>query len=558
MLPKRNTKLKKPISNLPFSIFATFASMPFQIEKISLLQTGLLSPLMCDYLFETEKVKSLYSFAAKEEYVPNFIEQKKAQKINRTELNKVLMQQFEKRKFSPSTQLNIESLKQENTFSITCAHQPTLLFHPAFFFHKIASTIALAKQFNERFSDYHFVPVFWLGSEDHDFEELGNAFLANKKIEWQTEQKGAVGRFLLNDNFKQILADFKLAYPALNIHSLCDDALKHTSNFGEFTAFVVQAFFSEYGLVVLNQDDALLKKLFAPVIEDEVLHSRAEKVLQPTIEFLESNYKTQATVRPINFFYIGNNYRERMVRVGENNIEVLHQSISFSEASIKKEIAEKPENFSPNVMFRPLFQETVLPNVAFVGGGAECSYWLQQKALFDYYQVAFPMVVHRTPVVVVPQSISRKAEKLQLSTAQIFNREDVLIKNYLSENFGEEISLAQATQNIEAVFTQIEQKIAAVDATLTASVKAEKQKTIAAVAQLEGKALKALKRKSETVVEQLKSIYQCYFVDGKLQERKVNFFDLPDEKNLLEAIIASSKPLENELLVLKNFNQASA
>jgi uncharacterized protein YllA (UPF0747 family) len=289
-----------------------------------------------------------------------------------------------------------------------------------------------------------------------------------------------------------------------------------------------------------------------------VLHSRAEKVLQPTIEFLESNYKTQATVRPINFFYLGNNFRERMVRVGENKIEVLHQSISFSEASIKKEIAEKPENFSPNVMFRPLFQETVLPNVAFVGGGAECSYWLQQKALFDFYQVAFPMIVHRSPVVVMPQSISRKAEKLQLSTAQIFNREDVFVKNYLSENFGEEISLAQATQNIEAVFTQIEQKIAAIDATLSSSVKAEKQKTLAAVAQLEGKALKALKRKSETVIEQLKSVHQCFYVDGVLQERKVNFFDLPEHNSLLEAVIAASEPLESELLVLKNFNQASA
>lgn len=557
MKQKTDAKLKKPISNFCFSIFATFASMPFQIEKISLDQTGLLSPLIKDYLFEPDKIKQLFSFEAREEFVPNFIEQKKAQNVNRTELTKVLLQQFEKRKFSPATLSNIEALHNENTFSITCAHQPTLLFHPAFFFHKIASIISLANQFNEQFSHFHFVPVFWLGSEDHDFEELGNAVLSSKKIEWQTSQKGAVGRFLIDENFKQILAHFKLAYPSLNIHGLCDEALKHTSNFGEFTAFVVQAFFSEYGLVVLNQDDALLKKLFAPVIEDEVLHSRAEKVLQPTIEFLESNYKTQATVRPINFFYLGKNFRERIVRIDESNFEVLNQHIAFNQNDIQKEMKQNPQNFSPNVLFRPLFQETVLPNVAFVGGGAECSYWLQQKALFDYYQVAFPMVIHRTPVVVVPQNISRKAEKLQLKTAQIFKREDVFIKNFLAENFSDEISLAHASKNIEFIFEEIEQKIAAVDTTLTASVKAEKQKTLAAVAQLEGKALKALKRKSETVVEQLKSIYQCYFVDGKLQERKVSFFDLPGEKNLLEAIIASSKPLEKEVLILKNVTHAS-
>lgn len=525
--------------------------MVFDTEKISLEQTGLLSPLLRDYLYNSEKVRHLFSFFPEKESVPAAIAQKQQQHIDRAALANILLAQATSRNASAATLANIAQIKDENTFTVTCAHQPTLLFHPAFYFHKIASTIALAKELKASFGAYNFVPVFWLGSEDHDLEELGSATVGGLAVSWQTAQTGAVGRFLIDDSFKQVIAEFKQAAPNLNIHLLMEEALQHTQHFGAFAAYVTQAFFKEEGLVVLNQDCPQLKMQFASVIEDEILHSRAEAVLQPTLQFLEGNYKAQASVRPINFFYLGKNYRERIVRQGEDSFAVLNRQETFTRESIKTAIAETPENFSPNVIFRPLYQETVLPNVAFVGGGAECSYWLQQKALFDYYKVAFPIVLHRTPVVVLPQNVVRKMSKLQLITESVFKQPDAFVKGYLEENFGNEISLKEATEAIAQTFAFIEEKLAAIDSTLAMSVKAEKQKALAAVAQLEGKGIKALKRKSETVVEQLTAIHQAFFVAGALQERKLNFFDLPEAEKLLATILANSNPFEKNLIVVK-------
>ncbi|MBX2908517.1 MAG: bacillithiol biosynthesis cysteine-adding enzyme BshC [Chitinophagales bacterium] len=526
--------------------------MAFTVEKISLEKINLLSPLMRDYLFSPNSVKQLFSAPFEENFIPQIIEKKQTQKLDRLHLSSALLQQAKRRKATAKALENIELLKQENTFTITCAHQPTLLLHPAYYFHKICSTIALAKQLSATFNTYNFVPVFWIGSEDHDVEELCNATLSGSNVSWQTLQTGAVGRFLLDDGFKQILSDFKIAKPDLEIHSLFSEALENTKNFGEFTAYVVQELFSNYGLVVLNQDDAKLKQHFAPIIEDEILNSRAEKVLQPTVNYLEQNYKVQAAIRPINFFYLGGNFRERIVKQSENEFAVLNTDMKFSTEEMKNEIAANPKKFSGNVFYRTLLQESILPNVAFVGGGAESSYWLEQKPLFEYFNIPFPMIVHRTPVVVLPQSISRKIEKLNLKIESVFTQQDEFVKNYLTENFGDEISLSQTVGEIESLYSSVEEKLAAIDSTLSSSVRAEKQKTLAGITQLETKAMRALKRRSETAVEQLKSVYETFFVNGALQERKVNFFELPDAKALIDEEIAQCHAFEKCVLVVSH------
>jgi bacillithiol biosynthesis cysteine-adding enzyme BshC len=525
--------------------------MPFATERVPLEKTGLLSPFIKDYLYQSDKLQLLYSFPAEEKFILPMIEMKKNQPLARPLLYEILMRQYQSRKPAEKTLHHIRQLTHDNTFTVTCAHQPTLLLHPAFFFHKIASTLALCNQFNELFPRFSFVPVFWLGSEDHDLEELGKARIFGKDFMWQTSQKGAVGRFMLDDDFKQIWQQVSHAAIEPDVSSVVHEAMSQTNNFGEFTAYVVQQIFAPYGLVVVNQDDAALKKMFVQVMQDEVLQSRAEKILQPTIQFLSQHYKVTANVRSINIFYLGEHFRERLVRHPDNQYEVIHQSLRFSVEELMTAIAQQPENFSPNVILRPLFQSLVLPDVAFVGGSAECSYWLEQKALFDFYQVVFPLVVHRVPVVVLPQPVWRKMKKLGVKTEQVFAHSDTFIKNYLKENFEEEISLARWAAEAENIFHSIEKKLSAIDSTLSPSVKAEKQKCLSAIAQLEKKALKAIKRKSDTALEQLNQIHQTFFPGGILQERYVNFFDLPEHKNLLETIIAFSRPFNKELLVIK-------
>src|SRR5690606_11959688 len=155
-------------------------------------------------------------------------------------------------------------------------------------------------------------------------------------------------------------------------------------SFGALTQFFVHEIFKEHGLVVLDQDDARLKRKFSQVIFDEVLHSRAAEVLPPLMEKMEqAGYKVQAKPRDINFFYLGDHFRERIVKNDSSQrFEVNNTALSFSQQELEHEIETHPERFSPNVIFRPLYQEMILPNLAFVGGAGELSYWLQLKPLF--------------------------------------------------------------------------------------------------------------------------------------------------------------------------------
>ncbi|MDW8272714.1 MAG: bacillithiol biosynthesis cysteine-adding enzyme BshC [Chitinophagales bacterium] len=528
----------------------TFVHMSFECERISLANTGLLPPLVHDYLYQPEKISHLFSHSPKLQNVPQQIELKKQQPVNRSDLVEILLQQYSRRAPAAKTLENIQLLKHKNTFTICCAHQPTLFLYPAFYFYKIASTLSLAALLEAYYPEYRFVPIFWLGSEDHDKEELCNATLGEQPYQWDTPQKGAVGRFYLDASFHDLLNKASDNIQCLRWREIFHEAVKSTDNFGEFTAFVLQAIFGEHGLVVINQDDKKLKEIFSDIITEEIIHGVAEKILSDTNHFLNNHYNTQASVRPINFFLLDNQGRERILKSSDGRYTVMNRDICFTKEEIEKYIKEHPENFSPNVIYRPLFQETVLPNVAFVGGSAECSYWLQQKALFNHFKKIFPILVHRTPVVILPHHISKKISRLGLNKTALFLSEEQKIKQFIAENFGREYDLHDIASSVEKAFDEAEERITKVDITLRDTIRAEKHKALQALTGIEKKAAKALRKKNDTLINQLKAVHHNIFIDGVLQERKINFLNFMDGETLLRFLIKESNPLANELLLV--------
>jgi bacillithiol biosynthesis cysteine-adding enzyme BshC len=241
-------------------------------------------------------------------------------------------------------------------------------------------------------------------------------------------------------------------------------------------------------------------------------------------EFLETNYKAQAKPRDINFFYLGANYRERIVFNSSNlKFEVNNTSISFSRDEMVSEIESHPERFSPNVIYRPLYQEMILPNLAFVGGAGELSYWLELKPLFDYYKVNYPMQIMRNSAVILNSSIQKKLDKLNLKVEDFFGDVEQLINRYVQKNMNGSSTLAEEKKKLEDLYDSILLKAEASDVTLKQSATGEKQKAIAALENLEAKMLKTEKRKQETSVTQIRSVHASFFPDGTLQERRENF-----------------------------------
>jgi bacillithiol biosynthesis cysteine-adding enzyme BshC len=519
------------------------------IEEIKLTETGLLPALVRDYILGKPELKSLYSYSPALSSFQQVIADKTKSIVDRQTLVGVLQAQYNHLNASQATSSNIQSLLSDNTFTVTAAHQPCLFMGPLYNIYKIAATVNLSIQLKKEYTAYHFVPVFWLGSEDHDVEELAHAVVNGKRIEWADAGSGACGRWNVA-SMQAAVEELKALVPGLEVVALLEEGLKRYQTFGQFSCWFVSELFKDYGLVVVDGDNPHLKKLFVNIIREEVFQQRATGVLQPTLDFLETNYKVQARPRDINFFYLKGNQRERILFDKEKQrFRINNTMASFSVSEMEKEIAEHPENFSPNVIYRPLYQEMVLPNLAFIGGAGELSYWLQLKPLFDYYRVNYPAVIMRNSAVILNASTQKKMQKLGLKVSDLFTDLEELVKEFVRKNSTADTSLEAEKQQLETLFDTIADKAALVDATLKQSAGTEKQKALNALATLEAKMLKAEKRNQEVAVNQIRAIYAHLFPQNSLQERVENFIPFYNSTYIAE-MVELMNPLDGRFKVL--------
>lgn len=517
-------------------------------ETINWTDAGTLPALVTDYIAQKESIAFLTKYPFELDAFAQVIADKQNDSTNRAVLVDVLRSQYSTIPTTNIVTANIELLLESNTFTVTAAHQPCLFLGPLYNVYKIASAIALANQLKQQYTQCNFVPVFWLGSEDHDVEELNHVFVNGKKITWEGAGTGASGRWG-TATMQAAIEELKATVNQPEVIAILEEAVKRYATFGRLSQYFVNELFKQHGLVVLDQDDARLKQLFAGYIKDEVLNSRATKVLKPTVDFLEANYKAQAKPRDINFFYLGEGYRERIVlNETSGRYEVNNKDILFSRDEIVAEIENHPERFSPNVIFRPLYQELILPNLAFVGGAGELSYWLELKPLFDYHKVNYPMLAMRSSVALLTPPVLKKLEKLGLTAVQFLGDVEQLINNYVKQGLTDDANLAVEKQKAEAFFEAIIAKAEKTDATLKQSATTEKQKLLTALDNLEGKMLKAEKRKQETTVNQIRSIQEVLFPGGIGQERHENFipFYHPD---FIDELIPYLNPLDKQFKV---------
>jgi bacillithiol biosynthesis cysteine-adding enzyme BshC len=520
------------------------------LKEIPIDQTGLLPPLISDYLHQKESLAPFYRFPFSLEAFADVIKEKEKDNTNRALLVQNLEDQYRALSRHTLVDQNIESLKSNKTFTVTAAHQPCLLMGPLYNIYKISCAINLAAQLKKAFPENHFVPVFWMGSEDHDTEELNHTYVNGKKIEW-TAGSGAIGK-VTTDGLKEVIEELKSLSLSAEIVAIMEDGLQKFKTFGKFTQHFVHELFKEYGLVVIDQDSAVLKKSFAEIMKEEITEKTALRVLKSNLDILDSAYKLQARPRDINFFYLGEGYRERILyNTLTQKYEVKSKHIFFTSEEIAAEIHAHPERLSPNVIYRPLYQEYILPNLAFIGGSGELSYWLELEALFDHYQVNYPMLVLRTSIATVNPGFQKKLEKLNLKVEDLFGDIEQLIVRYVKDNLQGDIQLTEEKKKLEEIFNDVAVKAEATDVTLKQSAASEKQKALTSLESMEAKMLKAEKRKQETAVNQIRAAHAALFPGGELQERHENFVPFYDA-GFIDEIVKLTNPFDKSFKIVVN------
>jgi bacillithiol biosynthesis cysteine-adding enzyme BshC len=521
-------------------------------DCISYQKSGFFSKLIVDYLDEKPEIQSLYNrFPRIENFGAQIDEKAKDFKIeNRLILAEALNNQNKKFPISTATQTNIELIKSEKTFTVTTGHQLNLFSGPAYFIYKIASTINLCKQLKKKYSDFNFVPIYWMATEDHDFEEINHFHLNDQIFKWEKDSFGPVGR-LATDGLEEVFNTFTkflgTGETAEYLKELFKKAYLEHTNLADATRFLSNELFKSEGLVIIDGDDKNLKSLFAPYVKNELINQNSFAAVSKTITQLKE-YEVQVNPREINLFYIEDTIRERIVL--ENNIyKVNNTEIEFSETEILEELKNSPEKFSPNVILRPVYQEVILPNLAYIGGGGEIAYWLELKNNFEIQQVTFPILIVRNSFVIATEKQKSKLDKLGISFEELFLSEHELLNQKTKEFSNIKIDFSEQKETLRKQFSELLKIAEQTDKSFIGAVKAQEAKQIKGLENLEKRLLKAENKIHFEKLNRITEIQNQLFPNGKLQERISNFSAFYSEEFVNE-IISQSNPLKTQFKLI--------
>lgn len=410
--------------------------------------------------------------------------------------------------------------------TVTAGHQLCLAGGPAFTYYKILTAIHLAQRLEQRWGTA-VVPVFWLASEDHDFEEISRLWTGDRWMAWVPDEAtgGPVGR-LSGVGLHGLLEEWG------GIAGLSDAQRKPLSSGGHPTLSIamrhwVHALFGPDRIVVLDGDDSALKARFVDVMQREVKGALTLEAVSEWNEVLGgAGFKPQVHVRPCNLFHLGEGGRHRIVQE-EGTWRTLGGKSWRGEADLLEDIAADPRQFSPNALLRPVYQSLLLPDVAVVGGMAEVAYWLQIPGVFHRLGLPQPVLVPRDGALVLPSKWSRLMERCGLDASDWQAGKDQWEAQWIASTVPPELRAWEEAVTSGAELTR--EELASFDAALEAGVKATEAKMKNLLEKLEQQIGRAVKRKESDGLARMARLDEWCRPDGNMQERVCTWFQLAAE-----------------------------
>jgi bacillithiol biosynthesis cysteine-adding enzyme BshC len=516
------------------------------LQKIPFRNTHAFNEFFLKYIEQDPSLRPFYlRFPTEESFKEQIAEKSSFPESTRKTLVGVLSSQYAKLEHPDPVRQNIKALLSKKTFTVVTGHQQNIFTGPLYFIYKIVTTINACRKLKARYPDYNFVPVYWMASEDHDYEEIKSFRLYGKKYTWETLQKGAVGKFNLKEFaslLKEIPGDIGLFKEAYTKNETLSDAVRH----------YVNGLFGEEGLVVIDADDHALKNILKPVIQADLIDHTPFKVVEETNSKLEAaGFHAAVNPRTINFFYLDKNLRSRFEKVGEK-YGVVDTTLEFTKDEMLKMISDEPFKFSPNVILRPLYQEMILPNLAYVGGPAEVVYWLELKAMFGQFKTPFPILLPRNFALVVDEMAGRKLSRTGLDLQEFFEEKNYLFNHWVARNSTHDLSLGQAMKTLSALTADIRDRSEKIDSTLGPMVSAEARRMQNVLEKIEKKMLRAEKRLQSDRLRQIEAVRDELFPNGALQERTENFLNFyQKDPQFIRKLIDHFDPFDFQFYALR-------
>lgn len=494
-----------------------------QIHRIPYAATGRFAPVVIDHLNNEPFVRE---FLPKPPDLNGVLEAARERQFaigDRLTLCDALDRQHHGLELHEAVEQNLKRLRAGDALTITTGHQLCLFTGPLYVPFKILNTIRLAKVAEERLQR-PVIPVFWMATEDHDLAEVDHAFVHDRKVHWKTSARGAVGRMLLTD----IEVPLQEAITAMGTGAFADemadllrDCYRPERTLAEATRRFVLALFGRFGLITVDGDDPALKRLFIPVMREEVLNQVTQRTVAYANERIAARYTVQAHAREINLFHLRPGHRSRIVLEGDHYV-VLDGGPRWTVDQLLQELEHRSEDFSPNVLLRPIYQETVLPNIAYIGGGGELAYWMQLRWLFQGLQVSMPVVMLRTSAGSIPEKRLRHWLGSGAGISGLFAPLDAMKAQVAVQQVPYSTDVEKEIERLNATYTELSVRAAAADATLKNAVEARRVQAIRGLERIQKGLIRAAKHDQHVLMQRMDAAHAALFPGGGLQERKAN------------------------------------
>lgn len=501
---------------------------------------GGITRLFIDYIYNFGSVQRFYNLSFSDfSNLNDLIESVLKNYKNRSKIVEILERQ-NLLYANPNFREKLDLLRRDNTLAVVTGQQVGLLSGPLYTIYKIIATIKIANFLSEKFSDFNFVPVFYLESEDHDFLEANNAKVLNLdnevvKISFdlenqQSENYGPIGEIRFNDKINDTLkkledtlqeTEFKNTL-MMFIRSVYKEGFSFADSFARFIGKI----FEKYGLLFINPCDNEVKKMLTPIFEKEIdEYPKLSNLIIDVSAELEEKYHVQVKPRAINLFllYKGGRYPIEPAEV-EGMFRLKGARFKFSRGELKHILETNPQALSPNVVLRPICQDTLLPTIFYIAGPSEIAYFAQFKPAYAYFGIPMPVIFPRISVTLIEPKVKKILERHDIKIEEVFSNFSAVAKKIWESTLQGDIEefFKTVREKTMSLLEEIKGFAVNIDPSLSDVVDSSANKIFYHINNIYEKTLKANQRRNEDIGKRIKKLKNNLLPEGEIQERILN------------------------------------
>jgi bacillithiol biosynthesis cysteine-adding enzyme BshC len=440
---------------------------------------------------------------------------------------------------SKAAKRNIDSLRHNNTVLLITGQQIALFASPLYTIYKVITIIKLAEQLNAKMLPFHFVPLFWLESEDDDFREVNHFGIWNQNLNPQIisyqgkdQERAAMRHYKFGDEIQLVISQLRESLLETEFSekllSTLEDIYRPGENWIIATRNFLKTIFAATGLLYFHPGDLPIKRLSAIFFQQLLDDSKqiGELFSLRTQEVVREGYSEQVPdIAGKSFIHFENEQlqREHLYRKGKK-FYIKSNAAEYSLQQMKDLLHNSPEKFSTSVVSRPLLQSWLFPVVAYIAGPAEISYWTQLGGLFEHLKIPMPLVYPRISATIVEPKIVRYVEKHAPDIENIPVKMQLFIDSYFKNMAHKraEDPFQDAQQILSDFKTKIGSYLNKLDPTLLQMSAKTFERMQSQIENLENKSIKVREAKEKTLSSHLEQIHQTFFPEGQPQERYIS------------------------------------